>query len=118
MVLKAGNSPTRRVAQPISSRVITSIVRPILSPKWPNTTPPTGQATKPNPKVANEASVPAKRLNCGKKSFGKITAEAVPYTKKSYHSTAVPIKLASATRRIDTVCSLLGRSKAPTYGTD
>ena len=40
------------------------------------------------------------------KSFGNTSAAAVPYTKKSYHSMAVPIKLAKATRRIDLRCAI------------
>lgn len=36
-------------------------------------------------------------LNSGKKSDGKTSEAAVPYKKKSYHSIAVPIKLAKAT---------------------
>jgi hypothetical protein len=38
--------------------------------------------------------VAAAGLNSGKKSFG--SAAVVPYRKKSYHSMAVPIKLANA----------------------
>jgi hypothetical protein len=45
--------------------------------------------------------VPASELNLGKNSFGKTSAAAVLYTKKSYHSTAVPMKLAKATCRMD-----------------
>jgi hypothetical protein len=38
-----------------------------------------------------------KGSSLGKKSGPKTSAAAVPYKKKSYHSTVVPIKLASAT---------------------
>src|SRR5215217_5137125 len=63
-----------------------------------------GRATKPTAYVEAEASLPAVSLNSGKKSAGKMSAAAVPYRKKSYHSIAVPIKLAAATWRIEDVC--------------
>src|SRR5215212_7456758 len=63
-----------------------------------------GRATKPTAYVEAEASLPAVSLNSGKKSAGKMSAAAVPYRKKSYHSMAVPIKLATATWRIEDVC--------------
>src|SRR5215216_5418151 len=63
-----------------------------------------GRATKPTAYVEAEASLPAVSLNSGKKSAGKMSAAAVPYRKKSYHSIAVPIKLATATWRIEDVC--------------
>src|SRR5215212_3799017 len=62
-----------------------------------------GRATKPTAYVEAEASLPAVSLNSGKKSAGKMSAAAVPYRKKSYHSMAVPIKLATATWRIEEV---------------
>src|SRR5215203_1464366 len=66
--------------------------------------PPSGLAAKPTAYVENAASVPAVELNSGKNSSPKISAAAVPYRKKSYHSIAVPIKLASATCRIELIC--------------
>src|SRR5439155_5265266 len=39
--------------------------------------------------------------NVGKNSLLKISAAAVPYRKKSYHSMAVPIRLAVATVTCD-----------------
>jgi hypothetical protein len=59
--------------------------------------PPIGRAAKPTPKVANAASVPIVGETLGKNSLSKISAAAVPYRKKSYHSMVVPMKLARAT---------------------
>jgi hypothetical protein len=44
--------------------------------------------------VANAASVPVSGSKAGKKILLKISAAAVPYRKKSYHSIVVPIMLA------------------------
>ncbi len=58
---------------------MTSIfLRPILSPKWPNTTPPTGRAKNPTPNVAKDSSVAIKGLCSGKNNFGNTSAAAVP----------------------------------------
>jgi hypothetical protein len=66
---KVGRRPIRNVAPPITRSVITNIdLRPTRSPKCPKTTPPTGRAKKPTPKVAKEASVPVKGAKVGKKS--------------------------------------------------
>jgi hypothetical protein len=51
---------------------------PIRSPKCPKTTPPTGLAKKPTAKVAKAASVPVSGANCGKNSWLKTSAAAVP----------------------------------------
>src|SRR5918997_4389987 len=66
--------------------------------------PPTGRAKKPTPYVAKASKVPPSGVASGKKSAPKTRAAAVPYRKKSYHSIAVPIKLARATCRIELVC--------------
>ena len=58
------------------------------------------------------ASVPASELKWGKNSLGNTSAAAVPYKKKSYHSTAVPMKLAKATCRMDLRCPTADRSNA------
>src|SRR4051812_48294710 len=60
---------------------------------------PTGRAANPTAYVANAASVPAYALESGKNSFGKTSAAAVPYRKKSYHSIDVPITLEKSARR-------------------
>ena len=49
MVAYDGSRPIANVPTPIISSETTSMVlRPTLSPKWPNTTPPSGRATKPS----------------------------------------------------------------------
>src|SRR4051812_18801257 len=45
--------------------------------------------------------VPATGSTVGKNSVLKTSAAAVPYRKKSYHSMAVPTKLAATTRTTD-----------------
>jgi len=90
--------PISAVETPMMSREITSIdLRPTRSPKWPKTMPPTGRAANPTANVANADSVPISGSAFGKNSLLKTSAAAVPYRKKSYHSIAVPMKLASAT---------------------
>ena len=53
-------------------------LRPTRSPKWPNTIPPSGLATKPTPNVANDNNNPVAGDTLGKNSFGKTSAAAVP----------------------------------------
>ena len=61
------------------TREMTSIfLRPTRSPKWPNTTPPTGRARNPTPRVAKDSSAPMSGLVLGKNSLGKTSAAAVP----------------------------------------
>lgn len=60
-------------------RVNTSIdLRPILSPKCPNSTPPIGRATNAAENVTKESNVPIKESNCGKKRSLKTSPAAVP----------------------------------------
>jgi hypothetical protein len=93
-----GSTPMAAVARPMMSSDRTSIdLRPMRSPKWPKTMPPSGRAAKPTPKVASAASVPMVGSTFGKNSLSKMSAAAVPYRKKSYHSIVVPTKLARAT---------------------
>ena len=55
MVAYPGSRPMQNVATPMPTSEMTSIfLRPIRSPKWPNTIPPTGRAKNPTPKVAND----------------------------------------------------------------
>jgi len=63
--------------------------------------PPRGRATKPTAYVVNASSVPTSGSKLGKNSLLNTSAAAVPYTKKSYHSSDVPIRLATITRRVD-----------------
>ena len=62
----------------MSSESTSMVLRPILSPKWPKTSPPMGLATKPTAYVEAAASLPAVSLNSGKNSAGKTSAAAVP----------------------------------------
>ena len=63
--------------------------------------PPSGRAKNPTALVANAAMVAARGSKVVKNNFPKTSAEAVPYRKKSYHSMAVPMKLARTTRDAD-----------------
>ena len=65
-----GSSPIANVATPIiSSETMSSFLRPSLSPKWPNTRPPSGRKTKPIQYVANDSSVACS----GSEALGKNT---------------------------------------------
>ena len=68
------------VARPIIIMAVTRArLRPSLSPKWPNSTPPTGLAMKPTAKVEKAATCATAggRLEA-KNSFGNTSAAAVP----------------------------------------
>ena len=78
MVAYVGNTPTRVVAVPMVKSAMTRVgLRPSLSPKWPNSIPPTGRATKPTAAVLNEARTAATSLAPGKNSGPKTSAAAV-----------------------------------------
>jgi len=93
----------RKVATPMIIMVATSVfLRPTRSPMCPKISPPTGRATNPAAKVAKVAkasSVPTAGSAPGKKSLGNTRPAAVPYKKKSYHSTLVPTRLETTTVR-------------------
>src|SRR3954469_22361983 len=62
--------------------------------------PPSGRATKPTANVLKEAScATAAGMFMGKNTVGNISAAAVPYRKKSYHSILVPASVARAILR-------------------
>src|ERR1700712_6006101 len=65
----------------------------------PNRMPPSGRTTKPTPKVRKASSVPTTGSLLGKNSSPNTNAAAVPYRKKSYHSSAEPILAARITRK-------------------
>ncbi len=72
--------PMRALERPIITSAATRVrLRPIRSPKCPNSMPPTGRAMKPTAKVENEASraTRGERL-AAKNSLGKTSAAAVP----------------------------------------
>ena len=63
---------------PISSSEATRVpLRPILSPKWPKRTEPTGRATKATPKMANDERIAFTLDAFGKNSVGKTSTDAV-----------------------------------------
>ncbi len=67
------------VEAPISISEATSVdFRPIRSPKWPNTTAPTGRAKKASPKLMKLSISCADGDSEGKKSGPKTSAAAVP----------------------------------------
>ncbi|VVP23707.1 hypothetical protein PS893_03971 [Pseudomonas fluorescens] len=87
-----------KVAAPMVSSEINSIdLRPRRSPKCPNNAAPTIRARYAEAKVPNASSVPISGTKSGKNTLLNTSAEAVANTNKSYHSTVVPITLATAT---------------------
>src|SRR6185437_8290515 len=60
--------------------------------------PPSGRTTKPTPKVRNASMVPTSGSPFGKNNSPNTSADAVPYRKKSYHSSADPMQAAKITR--------------------
>jgi len=78
-----GRQPIAKVDTPIKTSVNINTLRlPMRSPKWPRTKAPTGRATYATPNVANDSTCDASSPD-GKKTFGKISAAAVPKRKKS-----------------------------------
>ena len=67
------------VAMPIVISAMTSaVLRPDLSPMWPNRTAPIGRATNPTANVLNEAMTPTSGgIVDGKNSVGNTRAAAV-----------------------------------------
>lgn len=73
-----GTKPIRVVATPMSRMAVTSTgLRPYLSPKWPETIPPMGRATKPTATVANELSAATTSLPVAKNVLLNTSAAAV-----------------------------------------
>ena len=69
----------QKVARPISIRLATRTgLRPILSPRYPPMTPPSGRTRNPTPRVAKDSRVPVSGSPEGKKSVLKYRAAAVP----------------------------------------
>ena len=79
MVAALGIRPTPSVDNPITISVTTNVrLRPIRSPKCPNTAPPTGRATNAEANAPSDATVAMVGPRCGKKTFGNTSAAAVP----------------------------------------
>ena len=91
IVLKSGNNPINVLLSPIIHNVtINALFLPIRSPKCPKMIAPIGRAKNPLANVAKDNIVAIYGFSPGKNSLGKITAEAVAYKKKSYHSITPP----------------------------
>ena len=74
-----GTQPTAIVEALVSSsEAMSTGRRPRRSPRCPNSTEPSGLATKPTPNVANAASVPVAGEKEGKNSGPRTSAAAVP----------------------------------------
>ena len=79
-----GSTPISVLAPPISAMVIISThLRPSLSPMVPKNIPPSGRARKPIARVPRLATVPAASPSPGKKILPKISADASEYSAKS-----------------------------------
>ncbi|MNY73029.1 hypothetical protein D3C86_2117080 [compost metagenome] len=61
----------------VSSAATSVALRPMRSPKWPNTAEPTGRAKKAMAKVASDCKVAAAASPAGKNSLGKTSTAAV-----------------------------------------
>ena len=78
MVSYVGSRPMATVEIPIVSSEATSVtLRPMRSPKCPNSAEPIGRATNAIAKVARDCSVAAVGSPCGKKMCGKTMTAAV-----------------------------------------
>src|SRR5215472_9886463 len=73
---------------------------------------PDRPADKSDEKTANAWSTPTNGSDLGKKSSPKTSAVTWPYSRKSYHSIAVPTVLAIMARRKCVRCSVSERSPA------
>ena len=74
-----GNPQINAVAMPMNISMVSARLRlrPIRSPMWPNTIPPTGRMTNPTANVANASSVPTSELSPGKKTLLNTRPAAV-----------------------------------------
>ena len=65
-------------------------LRPSRSPKWPNSTAPSGRANRPVANAPNDASVALVGSRLGKNCRLNTSAAAVPYAMKSKPSIMEP----------------------------
>ena len=73
-----GNNPIKVVEMPVvSCAAMTVVLRPMRSPKCPNTTAPRGRAKKARAKVANDCSLATRGSSAGKNRLGNISTAAV-----------------------------------------
>ena len=61
----------------VSSAATSVALRPMRSPKWPNTAEPIGRATNASAKVANDCKVAVAASPAGKNNFGNTNTAAV-----------------------------------------
>ena len=79
MVSVLGMRPTPTLQAPMITSVNSSaFLRPMRSPKWPNTAAPSGRDRNAAANVPREAIVAISGLRCGKKTTGNTRAAAVP----------------------------------------
>src|ERR1700683_43093 len=69
----------------------------------PSKIPPTGRMKKPTPNVAVVSKSEAYWLSLGKNNFAMITVKK-PNTRKSYHSSALPITAAAIWKGFSAGC--------------
>ena len=84
----------------IISVTINMFLRPSLSPKWPNISPPSGRVTKPTANVVYASNVDTTGSLPGKYSLLKTMPATTPYRKKSYHSIVAPTTAEITTLRM------------------
>lgn len=79
MAMKSGSSPMSPVTTLISVTVMSRLrLRPMRSPRWPNTTAPSGRARKPIANEAKAASVATAGSSVAKYSRSNTIDAAVP----------------------------------------
>ncbi|MNS97853.1 hypothetical protein D3C72_1322020 [compost metagenome] len=78
MAAYVGSKPMMTVEIPMVSKAATRVaLRPMRSPKWPNTAEPMGRAKKAMANVASDCSTAADGSPAGKNSFGNTSTAAV-----------------------------------------
>ncbi len=78
MLAYVGSTPMQNVETPMANSASTSVrLRPMRSPKCPNSAAPMGRARNAMAKVARDARVDAAGSVFGKKSRGKTSTAAV-----------------------------------------
>ena len=85
-----GSFPTHSIFINVATK---TLLRPTLSPRWPNTMPPSGLVTKPAAKVAYDNINETVGSSDGKYNLFNTTPAITPNKKKSYHSIVAPIRL-------------------------
>ena len=73
-----GRAPMAKVDRPMVDNARTRVrLRPMRSPKWPNSAEPMGRARNAIPKVASEARVEEAGSDAGKNRRGNTSTAAV-----------------------------------------